>query len=154
MNNSRYTRMSSRKQYDASGDAGDEIDEWIQDISDKTKANSPLETKQNALKAITKIMETILYAEGTLAKEVRKGLWETSTPNLMKRILESMTAEQRISVGKLRVDTEGGSAEESDPLVHKIWSVWDDAGMSCQKGLTGVLRLMGEDEGSNPFRQD
>lgn len=82
-------------------------------------------------------------------------MWETLVPGLMKRILESLTAEQRISMGRA-VDTEGDSVEEGVSLAHSISSVRDDAEMQCGKRLLDaldyVLGLMGEDEGSNPFR--
>lgn len=70
LNNSRYTKLSSRKQYDAAGEAGGEIDECIHEIAERTKTNSPFGTKQSALKTITKIMGTILCAESTLAGDV------------------------------------------------------------------------------------
>ncbi|KAK7756228.1 hypothetical protein SLS62_001822 [Diatrype stigma] len=85
LNYSQYTKLSSRSQYDAAGDACDEIDEYIQDIDDRTKSNSHLETKGSALKTITKIMETILCAKGTLGNEVRRGGWEVMAPDVMRR---------------------------------------------------------------------
>lgn len=141
LNSSHYTRLSSSKQYDASGDALGEINECIREINTQTKANSPLGTKQSALETMRKILKTMLLGEDTLGHEVRKELqWDAEIPNAMKRILESMSAEDRIRVGS--------AADAKGSLAEKIQWVRDEADAYCLEGLSGlgrVLELMGAD---------
>lgn len=77
----------------------------------------------------------------TLGHEVRKELqWDAEIPNAMIRILESMSAEDRIRVGS--------AADAKGSLAEKIQWVRDEADAYCLEGLSGlgrVLELMGAD---------
>lgn len=73
--------MSSSKQYDLAFDVCDEIDRIFKQIGDEVKGTSSYETKRNALRAMTEILESVCEAGDCLGEEVKnsynaRGEWD------------------------------------------------------------------------------
>jgi hypothetical protein len=103
LNKSKYTKLSSSKQYEFAADAGREVRGCIKAIDEGTKVDSPFETKLSTLATVRKIIKTILLADDTLGDEVRKGLqWDDDILTIMFRILNTMTEEERKQAGQSR----------------------------------------------------
>jgi hypothetical protein len=108
----------------------------IADIVSKDLPAAPLGTKQNALETLRRIAKTVILGEDTLGHEVRKHFQNDSTiSNLMIRIAESMSPEERLRTGK-RADAKGGT------LVSKLEWVRDQAEGYCLKDCPGFSRVL------------
>ncbi|KAK1759963.1 hypothetical protein QBC47DRAFT_117659 [Echria macrotheca] len=130
LNKSRYTRLSSSKQHDASGDVFDQIVDCITAIREAITPASSYGTKVNAIETLRKIAKTILVSDDILGYEVRKQFqWDSCVPDSMLAIANSMTRSQRLdAVYNNQQDGKG-------KLLDRLDWVQDEAEALCIEGL-------------------
>ncbi|KUI65896.1 hypothetical protein VM1G_02372 [Cytospora mali] len=135
LNDRKVLGLSGSHQYDAAGDVYDRICGCISAIGEKTRDDSPLGTKQSAIETLRKIAKTIILGEETVGHEVRKELQcDSDIADIIIRILESMTPEERIRTGK--------KADDKGTLISKFEWVLDEAEGYCLEGLNGLDRAL------------
>ncbi|ROW08674.1 hypothetical protein VPNG_06468 [Cytospora leucostoma] len=119
LNDSEILGLGGSRQYDLSGEVYDCIRGCIMAIDEKTRADSPLGTKQSAIETLRKIAKTINLGEDTIGYEVRKELQDDSDiADVINRVLESMTPEERVRTGD-KTDAKGSLADKVEWVRNK-----------------------------------
>lgn len=143
LNTSSYSKLRSSKQYECAGDAFNEVMACVKAIDKGTKSTSAFATKQSALETLRKITKTLLLVDDTLGHEIRKELqWDESIPEVMLRILYTMTEEE--------ISRSGNSTDEKGSLIDKIaWTAEEASsyGLDGLNGLNEVLAILKGDYG-------
>lgn len=136
LNDRELLALSGSRQYTMAGDVYSDICDCVNAIDEMTKDDAPLGTKQNALETLRKIAKTVILGEDTVGYEVRKELQNDShISDIMTRIAESMTPEERLRTGR-RADDKGGT------LISKLEWVRDEAEGHCLKDSEGFGRVL------------
>jgi hypothetical protein len=124
LNTSWYTKLSSRKQYEASWDAQAAVEKCIQAIADRAYATSSYGTKLSALETLRKIAKTVLLTKDTLGYEVRKQFqYETILADTMLAIAESMTEDEQLRAGENNPDGKGTLSSKLNRVAHETRSL-------------------------------
>lgn len=136
LNDRELLALSGSRQYTMAGDVYSDICDCVNAIDEMTKDDAPLGTKQNAIETLRKIAKTVILGEDTVGYEVRKELQNDShISDVMIRIAESMTPEERLRTGR-RADDKGGT------LISKLEWVRDEAEGHCLKDSEGFARVL------------
>lgn len=136
LNDRELLALSGSRQYTMAGDVYGDICDCVNAIDEMTKDDAPLGTKQNAIETLREIARTVILGEDTVGYEVRKELQNDShISDVMIRIAESMTPEERLRTGR-RADDKGGT------LISKLEWVRDEAEGHCLKDSEGFGRVL------------
>lgn len=136
LNDRELLGLSGSRQYTMAGDVYGDICDCVNAIDDMTKDDAPLGTKQNAIETLRKIAKTVILGEDTVGYEVRKELQgDSHISDIMIRITESMTPEERLRTGR-KADAKGGT------LISKLEWVRDEAEGLCLKDFEGFSRVL------------
>lgn len=96
-----YDKMSSRRQFDASGDAIEAILEDIHKIRDGCPSYASFGTKKSGLETLRKIGKSICLGHDEIGKQIRmKFQYDKTLERIMRDILKSMTNAERQQVAK------------------------------------------------------
>ncbi|KAJ3487270.1 hypothetical protein NLG97_g6447 [Lecanicillium saksenae] len=131
--------LRSRQQDAESGDTIETVMSYIHTIADQAlPANSAFETKKSGLETIQKITEYLVETGDITGRKIREELgYDTTIPDYMIQILESMTLEERTQVGT--------SADEKGTLISKVeWLVKEAKSYRLDglESLEEVIELM------------
>ncbi|KAG8162257.1 hypothetical protein KVR01_008022 [Diaporthe batatas] len=139
LNDRQLLSLSGSRQYTLAGDVYGDVCDCVNAIDDMTRADSPLGTKQNALETLREIARAVILAGDTVGHEVRRELQgDSHISDVMVRVAESMTPEERLRTGRRRA----GGGEEGETLIGKLEWVRDEAEALCLKDSEGFGRVL------------